>query len=379
MVRAALVGLRGFGAVHLAELDRLAGLGKLELVGCADTVQPPPAAADVLARLGSAVYERYDDLLDATRPDLVVVATPPHLHAEMAASALRTGSHVLLEKPPVVDMAEMRVLEDLLSATGLVCQVGFQSLGSGACRRLGELCRAAAFGSELRVSASGHWQRDSAYWERSPWAGRDTLDGRAVHDGALTNPFAHAVMSCLAILGWESLDAFDEVAVERYRANPIEVDDTSVVRVRHGGAEIVVAVTLCAETTSEPRCTVRGSRGSATWAYTGDEVAIELDGSRPVVESHSRVTLLEELVDVLSRTAGVLPGDVELSCPLARTRGFVRLVEAIAATPVRAIAPSRTAVRRDPTTTVTTTVVVGVDAMVDAAASRGVLLSDLGL
>lgn len=378
MVRAALVGLRGFGAVHLAEIDRLAGLGKLELVGCADTVPPTPSAADVLGRLGSAVYDRYDDLLDATHPDLVVVATPPHLHAEMAASALRAGSHVLLEKPPVVDMAEMRVLEDLVSRTGLACQVGFQSLGSGACRRLRELRGAGAFGNGLRVGATGHWQRDSAYWARSAWAGRDSLEGRAVHDGALTNPFAHAVMSCLAVLGWEALDRFEEVAVERYRANPIEVDDTSVLRVRQGGAEMVVAVTLCAETTSEPACTVRGARGTARWVYTGDEVAIELDGSGPVVERYSRVTLLEEMADLLARPAGTLPGGLELSCPLARTRGFVRLVEAITAAPVREIARSRTVVTsaRDGTTT---TVVTGVDALVEAAVSQGALLGELGL
>ncbi len=371
MVRVALVGLGGFGAVHLAELDRLAGLGKVELVGCADTVPPAPAAAEVLERRRSVFHERYEELLEATRPDLAVVATPPHLHAEMAASALRGGSHVLLEKPPVVDMAEMRVLEELLSETGLYCQVGFQSLGSGALGRLRELRRAGAFGDELRVSATGHWQRDSCYWQRSAWAGRDKLDGRAVHDGALANPFAHAVMSCLAVLGWESLDGFDEVVVERFRANPIEVDDTSVLRVRHAAAELVVAVTLCAETVREPVCTVRGTLGSAVWGYTGDEVALDLAGRGASVERLARAGLLEEIVDVLSGE------DRELSCPLVRTRGFVRLVEAITAAPVREIARSRIAVEGSPVAA--SRVVTGVDEIVDAAASRGVLLSELGL
>ncbi len=370
-MRVALIGLGGFGAVHLAELDRLAGLGKVDLVGCADTVSPAPAAAEVLERRRSVFHERYEELLEATRPDLVVVATPPHLHAEMAASAMRGGSHVLLEKPPVVDMAEMRALEGLLSETGLSCQVGFQSLGSGALGRLCELRRAGAFGDGLRVSATGHWQRDSGYWQRSPWAGRDTLDGRAVHDGALTNPFAHAVMNCLAVLGWESLDRFEEVVVERFRANPIEVDDTSVLRVRHGTGELVVAVTLCAETIREPVCTVRGTGGSAAWGYTGDEVTLDLGDGGAAVERFSRAGLLDEIVDVLSGE------DRELSCPLARTRGFVRLVEAITAAPVHEIASSRIAVAGS--RAATSRVVTGVDEMVDAAASRGVLLSELGL
>ena len=51
-----------------------------------------------------------------------------------------------------------------------------------------------------------------------------------VLDGALVNPFAHAVMQALAVLG---------APVERwsrlYRARPIEVDDTAALRLTLAG------------------------------------------------------------------------------------------------------------------------------------------------
>jgi predicted dehydrogenase len=46
------------------------------------------------------------EILERGRPDLAIVATPPHLHAEMAIDALRAGCHVLCEKPMAVEAGE---------------------------------------------------------------------------------------------------------------------------------------------------------------------------------------------------------------------------------------------------------------------------------
>jgi predicted dehydrogenase len=41
-----------------------------------------------------------------TRDDIVVVATPPVAHAELASTALESGRHVLCEKPLALTLAE---------------------------------------------------------------------------------------------------------------------------------------------------------------------------------------------------------------------------------------------------------------------------------
>lgn len=45
------------------------------------------------------VYETWNDLIQAPSIDLVCVATPPFLHAEVAVAALEAGKHVLCEAP----------------------------------------------------------------------------------------------------------------------------------------------------------------------------------------------------------------------------------------------------------------------------------------
>jgi predicted dehydrogenase len=350
-------------------MNRLAELRKITVESCADTVAPTTAVGAVLDQLGAAFYEDYRQLLDESHPDVVVIATPPHLHEPMAEAALERGYHIYVEKPPVVTMAGLERLEELRSRSGLLCQVGFQTLGSSALMRVRALLAGNELGTSLKVYAAGHWRRDSAYWTRSQWAGRDTIDGIPVHDGALTNPFAHALMNCLAILTAETLQSFDAVDVERYRANQIEVDDTSVVRVRTRLGAFTVAVTLCAERSEDPSCTVAGEIGMATWPYLGDRLSLRMSDGRQWDELYGRVGLLEELVDVIAGR------QAELSSPLGRSTSFVNLLELIVRQPVSPISPRRIAIERVDDRT--TAVVNGIDQLIDEAASTGRLFSEL--
>lgn len=73
--------------------------------------------------------ERFEDVL-ARRPDIVVVASPHHLHHAHAAAALDAGAHVLCEKPLTLDPAQGWDLVTRAEARGLhlVVANGYQYL-----------------------------------------------------------------------------------------------------------------------------------------------------------------------------------------------------------------------------------------------------------
>jgi|GEM_PF-5962880 len=48
---------------------------------------------------GFHVYQSLEEILDDPEVDIVLVAVPNHLHAEIAIKAMRAGKHVLCEKP----------------------------------------------------------------------------------------------------------------------------------------------------------------------------------------------------------------------------------------------------------------------------------------
>jgi predicted dehydrogenase len=66
------------------------------------------------------VYQDYGDLLDDPRVDAVIICLPNHLHFTATLAALRAGKHVLCEKPPALNGAEMRVLQEEAEKRGLV-------------------------------------------------------------------------------------------------------------------------------------------------------------------------------------------------------------------------------------------------------------------
>jgi len=274
------------------------------------------------------LFGEHRSMLEALRPDVVVVATPPHTHLQIASDVLRAGGDLLLEKPPLVRLVDQQRLAALLRATGRLCQINFQSLASPALIELEQALAGGKLGRVSGIAVAGTWLRDDGYWRRSAWVGRRRLDGIPVADGALSNPFAHAVMNALVLARAACGQAEPErVEVELYRARDIEVEDTACLRaIFPGGVRVVVAVTLCAPRHLPPRILVLGTHGAATLEYTEDR--LHLPGEAAPRAVPGRVGMLENLLDHRDDQVRT-----PLLAPLERTEPFTRLVEVVCDSP----------------------------------------------
>jgi predicted dehydrogenase len=324
--RVALLGVHGFGRVHLDGLLRLAATGAVRVAGLADPRPPEPdALARVRALPGGADVPVLADaatLLEQVRPDVTIVSTPIHTHLPLARLALAAGSHLFVEKPPTASMEQFRALTAEVAAAGRVCQVGFQSFGSHPLAHAARLVADGAVGRVRGVGVHGAWVRERSYFTRAAWAGRMELDGVAVTDGALTNPFAHATASALRVAGVPD-DADVTVELERYRVASPESDDTAAARLTVAGTPIVVAVTLCAAEQRPPLIVVHGEQGRLELEYTTDTLTGRTADGAQVTAPPGRTVLLDNLVAHLADPA------VPLLAPLASCAPFMHLLEAV--------------------------------------------------
>jgi len=364
-----LVGVHGHGRSHLRNLRRLSEAGLVRLVGVCDSRPVPDSALD---GLGPVPYSPdLSDLLKTTGAAITILVTPIHTHLPLARTALDHGSHLLLEKPPTATLAEFDELCAAVAASGLACQIGFQSLGSSAVAAVRALLADGAIGAVRGIGGAGTWIRTSAYYARAAWAGRRRLDGRDVVDGALTNPFAHAIATALAVAGADR-EVSGPVELELFHAHDIESDDTSCVRLHSpDGTPISVAVTLCAAEHRPPHLVVHGETGRIVFEYTLDRVTLHRDGAAPVTTEHSRTDLLENLV------AHVVRGE-PLLVPPAATRGFMTVLEAVRRAPDPAPIPE-SAQQVSVDAEGTRRVVSGVDGLVHRSAERVALFSEIGV
>ncbi|ROT28095.1 Gfo/Idh/MocA family protein [Micromonospora sp. HM5-17] len=384
--RVALVGANGHGLWHRRIIAPLHEAGQLELVALVD-VRPVESEPEAPIPPGAGIFTDHAEMLAVARPDVVVICSPPHTHLPIALAALRAGADLLLEKPPVLSLAEHRELAAALAETGRVCQVGFQALGSAALAELTAAVAAGRLGRITGISTVASWQRTDGYYARAPWAGRRSLDGRPVLDGVLVNPLAHAVMQSLAVAEAavaagmvEPAGALDGVApewpaqaeLERYRVRPIEVDDTAALRVVLGcGLSVVAAVTLAGEDFIAGEVIVHGTAGRAVLEYPTDRLA--LPGEAGLREVPGRTGLL---VNLLAHRAD--PAGTPLIAPLARTAGFTALVEVIRAAPEPTLLDDErlVATGTGPDRVFT---IRGINAVLRRAAAEGALLSELAV
>ncbi|WP_053202905.1 Gfo/Idh/MocA family protein [Jiangella muralis] len=384
--RVALVGLAGYGATHVRTARELQAAGVLEIVAGADL--DPDASRELPEQ--AEFSTDYRAMLGSTRPDVTVIATPPHTHAEIAAVAARAGSDILLEKPPLVSRAEHDELARILDRTGIACQVGFQTLVSPAMRELLRLCAAGGIGRLTEVTATGGWVRTSGYYDRAAWAGHRVLGGRVVADGVATNPFAHVVMNVLEIVAAARPGAEPRwLEAETYRCADIDTDDTACIRLGFDDdVTAVIALTLRADTASQPRITVRGSLADVTYTVGSPiEIRAHAADTDPVAtpavlveEAGAAQGLLENLVEH-RRSSGRVP----LLVPLARTAAFTAFLESMMTTAVHRVPASwlRTmpvAPGRDRRTHDGVRVVLrGVSEAIAESGASGSLFSELGL
>ncbi|WP_284753114.1 DUF6807 family protein [Arthrobacter sp. efr-133-R2A-120] len=372
--RVALIGVHGFGAHHLQNLERLQANGVVRLVAVADPNPPAPGALPP----GTEVFSTLDELLAGTSAlDLVIVATPIQTHAQLALTTL-PHADLYLEKPPVASLADFNQLQEAATAAGRSVQVGFQSLGSRALPAIEELLAAGEIGTLLGISATGRWVRDRAYYKRSRWAGRRSLDGIDVVDGVATNPLAHAIATALRIAGARTVDDLVSVETDLYRANDIESDDTSVIRIRTAaGLPITCALTLCAGESVEPYITLQGSEGTAVFHYTEDRLTVSsAAGERETV--YGRVDLTEDLLEHGHQQRSTPGPAAPLISPLADSGAFMQVLEAIRTAESPALIPGRY-VTWEGDGDAARAVVDGIEDALERATAAHATFSELGL
>ena len=171
----AIVGAGGMGAENAQELgtENIVAVCDLDLDLVARKVQERMTDGDGNPRekghrwaeqyQAAAKYTRFDEML-ANQPDIdaVLIATPDHTHAVMAAAAMRAGKHVYVQKPLTYSVHEARALKALADETGVVTQMGNQGHSSDEARLINEWIQAGVIGTVREV----HVWTDRPIWKQ---------------------------------------------------------------------------------------------------------------------------------------------------------------------------------------------------------------------
>lgn len=111
------------------------------------------------------VYSDYKELLKDDKIDAVSVATPTFTHKDIVIAALKSGKHVLCEKPPAMNADDVRECEAAAKENGKLLMFGFCTRFRNQIRylkkyiddgKMGKILSAEC-GRVARCTASGGW------------------------------------------------------------------------------------------------------------------------------------------------------------------------------------------------------------------------------
>jgi len=108
------VGLIGYGAIARGHAESVLATPGLTLQAVADISSERRELAS--KELGITTYATADELLRDPDVGLVVVGTPPSVHADPVVAALRAGKHVVCEKPFAITVDDVDRMIDAAAA-----------------------------------------------------------------------------------------------------------------------------------------------------------------------------------------------------------------------------------------------------------------------
>jgi predicted dehydrogenase len=165
------IGLIGFGYWGPNYARALNELPHVQLAAICDS------SGDRLAQ----ARQRYPGVAASTDPsdvlradvDAIVIATPASTHQQLVERALRSGRHVLVEKPMALDAAACDALSALARSENRVLMVGYTFLYNAGIRKMKECMAGDDFGQTYYLHATrtnlGPIRHDvNAVWDLAP-------------------------------------------------------------------------------------------------------------------------------------------------------------------------------------------------------------------
>ena len=189
-IRAAVIGCGNISVMHLDSITHLEGLS---LAAVCDV--RPERAKQAAEKYHTKAYTDYRKLLEEEKPDAVHLCLPHYLHTPAAQEALRTGVHVLSEKPMSIRYEDAQETVKLAERCGLQYGVIFQCRYNTPSQLVKRRITDGRLGTVKAARSVLTWYRPEDYYAGSDWKGTWEKEGggviidQAIHSLDLANWF----------------------------------------------------------------------------------------------------------------------------------------------------------------------------------------------
>ncbi|MEP0842956.1 MAG: Gfo/Idh/MocA family oxidoreductase [Phycisphaerae bacterium] len=207
-------------------------------------------------------YADLDAALAAERFDLVLIATPAHLHVPMASAVVRAGMNVLIEKPLSTSTDGVGELIRLAAGRGVQAAVAFTYRSHPLVRSMRSAVQSGRFGEPVQVVSV--WGQHFPKYR--PAYRSIYYTSRATGGGAIQDLLPHAINAVEYFVGPTERIMAD---ADHKVLEGVEVEDTVHVIARHAGGVMACYSINQHQAPNENSITVICRRGTARFDLNG--------------------------------------------------------------------------------------------------------------
>ena len=255
-------------------------------------------------------YTDYREMLAKESHDLVAICTESGKHATIALDCIDAGSHVIIEKPIALSLADADEIIRRGNAKGVKVCANHQNRFNKAIQKIRSALEKKRFGKMFYGTAHIRWARDYEYYARAPWRGTWEQDG-----GALMNQCIHNI----DLLRWMMGDEIDEVVGMTDRLNHpyIDCEDLGIALIKfsNGSYGIIEGTTDVYPQNLEETLYLFGEKGTVKaggqsvnmleeWRFSDfldnpEEVLQECSEAPPNIYGFGHTSLYADVIDAI--------------------------------------------------------------------------------
>ena len=298
VLRYGVIGVGMMGCEHIRNLQAINGCA---VVAFADTHETSRTNAKHLVAEATS-YVDYREMLADEQLDVVVIATPNQTHSAIFDDVIKSGVHVLVEKPLGINIAECQKMiasETQHQRPGRVVWVGLEYRYMAPTSRLIEEVESGACGAVKMIAIREHrfpFLKKIDNWNRFSKNTGGTLVEKCCHFFDVMSLIAHSQPVSVYASGGQDVNHLDEI----YDGLRSDILDNAYVVVNFAnGVRGTLDLSMFAE----------GSQNEQEICVVGDKAKIEAMMPDSVVRIGTRKGGRDGVVEIqVTQPDGVVPG-----------------------------------------------------------------------
>ena len=186
-----------------------------------------------------ARYKDYKKMIDEhPELDLIAIATPSGVHAEIALYCIDHGINLIIEKPMAMSMKDAEAIIQRAKDKGVKVSACHQNRFNIAVQKTKKALEEGRFGKLSHGSIHVRWNRNEGYYKQATWRGTWTDDG-----GCLMNQCIHGVDLLRWLMGDDVVTVYGQIRQQEHPYLETEDVGVAVVTFKNGAIATIEGTT----------------------------------------------------------------------------------------------------------------------------------------